>query len=176
MLVTRKHFTIPEIFSVGLFSSADLIFLRSLFLSSMVLRCSVKTGILDGRGFPSLSTDLQSLEIFHFFSVSSSEEELFSQSLPVFLTGILDLCCIGGRQILLPSPTFSLANREAIANGSQLTPRERITFSKVFPYIFFLCGFFYVFLLVFEYFFFEIDFKNLENSPAPNIGSDRTES
>ena len=141
----NKNFTIPENVSVGLFSSAGLIFLRSFFLSSMVLRCSAKTGILDGRGFPSLSTDVQSLETFHFFSVSSSDEEVCSLSLAVFLTGILDFRCIGGRRILLPPPTFSLAYREAIANGSQLSPRERITFSKVFPYIFSLCFFFMFF-------------------------------
>ena len=146
MFVKIKNLKIPENLSVGLCSSAGVIFFWSCSFSTMVFCCSAKTGILDGRLFPSLSTEVNSLEIFHFFSVSSSDEELFSLSLPVFLTGILDFWCIGGRRIPSTPSIFSLANREAIANGSRLTPREMINFFEKFFLLFI-----YIFLFFFSF-------------------------
>lgn len=82
----------------------------------MFFFCSAKMGILEGRFFPGVS--LESSRNCRFVSDSSLVEEFFSLSLPgrVILTGILDFCSTGGRQILLLLTTSLLAkDREDIA-------------------------------------------------------------
>ena len=129
-------------------------------------------GILDGRLFPSLSTEF--LGKCCIFSVAIPEHNfplllLFSQ---VILIGILDFCSPAGRRFLLPSSAISpLTNRGAI--GVRQKFHDDLEQNTVDGFVFLLATRIWSVLLNF---FFETHFVNLKNFPAPKIGSERTKS